>query len=88
MSFEVIYIDKGYISNICRTQTFELTGFFGIYPLPSLKQREVFINFMIWYCRSTLYTFAQYVIHQNDRVILLSYRQFIISTSVIECYMI
>ena len=43
MSFEVIYIDKGYISNICRIQTFELTGFFGIYPLPGLKQREVFI---------------------------------------------
>ena len=35
-----------------------------------------------------LYTFAQYVFHQNDRVILLSYRQFIISTNVIECYMI
>ena len=36
----------------------------------------------IWYCRSTLYTFAQYVFHQNDRVILLSYRQFIISANV------
>ena len=42
----------------------------------------------IWYYRSNLYTFAQYVFHQNDRVILLSYRQFIISTNVIECYMI
>ena len=45
-------------------------------------------NETVWYCRSTLYTFAQYVFHQNDQVILLSYRQFIISTNVIECYMI
>ena len=42
MSFEVIY-RQIYISNICRIQTFELTSFFGIYPLPGLKQREVFI---------------------------------------------
>ena len=41
MSFEVIY--RQMIHFKCRIQTFELTGFFGIYPLPGLKQREVFI---------------------------------------------
>ena len=70
----------------CRIQTFELTGFFGIYPLPGLKQREVFIYDLV--LQIDLIYFRSICISSERPSLLLSYRQFIISTNVIECYMI